>query len=104
MANNSNINEDKILADMQKAFEVKVLKADIELSPTHTKKEYTFSLDEKRRLAQMQAIVVFAQGEIEDIINGTVLPRLKILPTQQVRVLYEINVGRFTIWTPRSKD
>lgn len=95
--------EEQILANIKKDFDKKILEADIKLSPTHEKKEYTFSIDEKRRLAQLQAIVVFAQGAIEDIINLTVLPRLGFTTNPDIRVLYEINLGRFTVWSPRKK-
>lgn len=93
--------EEQIFAGIRKQFDAKVAEADIKLAPTHEKKEYTFSSTEKRRLAQLQAIAVFAQEAIDDIINLNVLPRLEYKPNPELRVLYEINLARFVIWLPR---
>ena len=78
-------------------------KEDESLKATHTKKEYTFSTVEKRRLLQQESIIAFAQQAVDDIINLSALARLDITPTKEFRVIYDSSLGKFIVWEPKSK-
>lgn len=82
-------------------FESEITKIHQELHITHEKKEYTFSTEEKRRLAQLQTIIIFAQNALDDILNLTCLPRIGVIAKPEVRLVYDISLGRYTIWLPK---
>lgn len=84
-------------------FEDNVIKTHLKLAATHEKKEYTFSAMEKQRLAKLQTVAFFVADAIDDIINLSVLARLGIKPDPSVRIMYDIALGRFTIWTVKEK-
>lgn len=91
--------EDDLMAE-EKKYQDQVHEIHQSLVKTHTKLEYMFSTVEKRRLLQLQTIAFFAQQAVDDILNLTVLPRLGIKPSFEVRVLYDISLGKFSVWVP----
>jgi hypothetical protein len=88
----------KGLDEEQKKYDIQINEAHDVLKTTHEKKEYTFSVTEKRRLSQLQLMAVFIQDALNDIINLSVLPRIGINPSPEVKILYDINLGRLTVW------
>lgn len=97
--------QEKLVEELKQrnlVFDQSVAKEQEALGNAYTKKEYTFSLTEKRRMLQHESIMIMIQQAIDDIINLTVLPRLGITPSQQIKVFYDASVGRLAIWVPKS--
>lgn len=93
--------DQKQLEAEEKLYDSQVDENFEKLKATHEKKEYTFTVVEKRRLAQQDLIQKFALQALQDIINLTVLPRLGVVPNEKVFTLYDVPLGRFTVFTPR---
>lgn len=93
--------DQKQFEEEQKVFDKQVQEASEKLKATHDKKEYTFSNLEKRRLAQQDLIEKFASQALEDLVNLEVLPRLGIIPDGKVFTLYDIQLGRLTVFIPK---
>lgn len=91
----------KALKEEEEIYAGQVAEAIEKLKTTHEKKEYTFSVVEKRRLAQQDLIEKFASQALQDLINLTVLPRVGITPNEKVFTLYDIGLGRLTVFTPK---
>ena len=94
--------DSKSLEEEEKLYDSQVEASHEKLKNTHEKKEYTFSVVEKRRLAQQDLIEKFAAQALQDIINLTVLPRVGIIPNKDVFTLYDIALGRLTVFTPKA--
>lgn len=90
--------------DINKKYAATIEAENERLKPTHIKKEFTFSIVEKRRLAQQEAVGLISQQAISDIVNMDVLPRIGITPDPEIRIIYDVNVGKLTIWTPKPKE
>lgn len=88
---------------IQKIFDESVARNHEQLKNTHFKKEFTFTIVEKRRLVQQQTVVYLAEQAIDDIINLTVLPRLDITPNPNVKIQYDVALGRFVCWIPKEE-
>ena len=95
--------DNKSLEEEEKLYNSQVQASNEKLKTTHEKKEYTLSVVEKRRLAQQDLIEKFASQALQDIINLTVLPRVGITPNKEVFTLYDIALGKLTIFIPKSK-
>lgn len=87
-----------------------VTEADDPLKETHIKKEYTLSIPEKSELIKVVGINAFAkQVEIlsqqlaDNLLNLNILPRVGVVPSPDKRVLYDPEIGRFCVWTPKTK-
>lgn len=91
-------------SEQKTAFEESVDEANEKLKNTHIKKEYTFTVVEKRRLAQQDLIEKFAMAALDDILNLEVLPRIGVTPSEKVFTLYDIPLGRLTVFTPKPQD
>lgn len=89
------------LEEEKKLYDAQVTESNEKLKATHEKKEYTFTITEKRRLAQQDLIEKFATQALQDIINIDVLPRLGITPNEKVFSLYDVPLGRLTVFTPK---
>ncbi len=88
----------------KKQFDEAVTKAYKDFESTHDKKEYTFSVTEKRQLVEMQMVAMVAQKAIDDIINLQVLPRAGYDPNPELKILFDINIGRLIIFVPKKKE
>lgn len=88
----------------QKEFEQECARINEELKNTHIKKEYTFSNLEKRRLVEMQMALLVTKQAIEDIINLDVLKRLGYTPSNELKVYYDFNIGRFVVFVPKQTN
>lgn len=91
----------KQLEEEEKIFTTQVTETNEKLKTTHEKKEFTFTITEKRRLAQQDLIEKFASQALQDIINLEVLPRIGIIPDGKVFTLYDIQLGRMCIFIPK---
>ncbi len=85
-----------------------VSEADEPLKETHIKKEYTLSVAEKSELIKVVGINAFAkQIEIlsqqlaDNLLNLNILPRVGVTPSQDKRVLYDPEIGRFCVWSTK---
>lgn len=67
-----------------------------------TKKEFTFSREEHKQLAQQNTIKAIADNAINDLLNLYILPRVGITPTPEDKVTYDLSVGRFVVWEPKA--
>lgn len=90
---------EEIMAHWQQS----VKQNDASLKETHSKKEFTFSAGELRQLIKLYTIQTIAEQAIDDKLNNDVLPRMEITPSPQVKILYDLSVGRFVVWVPREK-
>lgn len=100
---NKNPEEQKLLDQLQKDYDLTVTRNEQKMALTHTAKEYTFNLTEKRRLLQQQTIKIMVDNAIDDILNMSVLPRVGITPNPKIRVLYDFTLGRFTVFSPKDQ-
>ena len=73
------------------------------LVKTHTRKDYTFTIPEKRRIIQLETITFLANQAVKDIIDFSVLPRLGMIRTIDNSVFYDATLGKFTVFMPREK-
>lgn len=89
--------KEELMAHWEKA----IADNDAGLKETHSKKEFTFSTGELRQLTKLYTIQTIAEGAIDDKLNNDVLPRMQIVPSPQVRILYDLSVGRFAVWLPK---
>ena len=89
--------QEKMMEKWQQAVEAEEAK----FNQTHIKKEFTFNRSELRQLNQLYTIQVLAQRGLEDLLNHYALPRVQVLPDPEVKILYDLAVGRFVIWTPK---
>lgn len=92
------------LEEIQKIFDEKVKNLSEKLGRGYSKKEYTFNINEKRRMAQMEAIILFSLQAKKDILYASVLARLGIVPTENTEIIYDINLGKFTVFNPVVKE
>ena len=93
--------EKALLKKLQEDYDLVVAKSEQQMKDTHVAKEYTFSIVEKRRLLEQQTIKIIVENAVDDIINMSVLPRLGVTPSANVRVLYDVTLGRFTLFVPK---
>lgn len=93
----------KQLKAEEELFNEQVKESYEKLKTTHEKKEYTFSVTEKRRLVQQDLIEKFASQALQDIVNLTVLPRIGIVPSEKTFTLYDLTLGRLTVFVPKTK-
>lgn len=99
--------EEKMKEQMElakKQFQFAVDKAYETHQTTHDKKEYTFTNVEKRRLVEQQMVELVARQAIEDIINLETLKRLGFDPNPELKILYDINLGRLIVFVPKKKE
>lgn len=68
----------------------------------YTKKEFTFTRSEHLQLTEQQTIQALAQNAIQGILNNQSLPRVGITPTTEVRITFDLTVGRFVVWEPKA--
>lgn len=85
----------------KKQFEYTVEKAYETHKDTHEKKEYTFTVVEKRRLVEQQMVELVARQAIDDIINLETLKRLGFEPNPDLKILYDLNLGRLIVFIPK---
>ena len=81
-------------------FDEGVKEVQLKLGPDYSQKEYTFTIEEKRRLAQMEAIKLFSRQAADDVLNLSVLPRVKVNPGE-AKVFYDVSLGRFVVFSPK---
>lgn len=91
----------KQLKKEEELFDEQVKESYEKLKTTHEKKEYTFSVVEKRRLVQQDLIEKFASQAMADIINLTVLPRIGVESNEKIFTLYDITLGKLTVFIPK---
>src|SRR3990167_2342463 len=96
--------DDKQREILQKKYDEIIAKNFANVNKTHTKKEFTFTIPEKRRIIQQETITFLANQAINDIIDFSVLPRLGLLRTPQVLVFYDASLGRFTVCIPKESN
>lgn len=72
-----------------------------ELKDTHTSKELVFSTTELRQLVKLYTIETIAKQAIDDKLNNDVLTRVGVVPSPEIRILYDLSVGRFMVFTPK---
>ena len=87
--------------EMIHRWEAEVEIKDFEYGKDYSKREYTFSSIEKRRLMQQETIKILADEAMNDILNLNCLPRVGVEPSNEVRVLYDMTIGRFVVWIPK---
>lgn len=66
--------------------------------PDHQRREYTFTLVEKRRLQELALTKEIIQQSMDDIVNIETLPRLGI---DKAYTLYDVRLGRLIVFTPK---
>lgn len=106
MASNP-INEEKIKEQLElakKAFDAAVENYREQLKATHTKKEFTFTLVEKRRLVEMQMVEMVAHQAIDDIVNLEAIKRVGYDLDPEIKSMYDVNTGRFILFVPKEKS
>lgn len=89
------------LKELEKLWASAVTKDFAPLAKTHTMKEFSFSVGERRQLVKIYTIQDLAQRTIQDILNNNALPRVGVIPNPNVKVTYDLTVGRFAVMTPR---
>lgn len=97
---NHQLTPEEQTAELQKAYDQLINTTFDNLKKTHTKKEYSFNLSEKRRLTQQQLITELAKKAQEDLIYEDVLTRVGIAPDPQTHTLYDATLGVFTVFIP----
>lgn len=90
--------------DLEEGYNKRVETLHTDLAKTHDKREFTFTIEEKRRILQQKTIMAFANQAINDIVNSTVLPRLPVDRTPKMEVLFEAELGKLTLWTLKSDE
>ena len=95
--------DQKSLEQEEKIYNDQVNQTNEKLKATHEKREYTFSVVEKRRLTQQNLIEKFATQAPQDLVNLTVLPRVGVTPNEKVFTLYDLELGKLTVFTPREQ-
>lgn len=70
--------------------------------PNYSKTEFTFSKAEHKQLAQQNTIKAIAENAIADLLNLYILPRVGSTPTAETRITYDLTVGRFVVWNPKT--
>lgn len=95
------MDQDKIQEEIVNKYKATIDAETERLKDTHTKNEFTFTITEKRRIAQQEAVGIIANQAISDIVNTTVLPRIGINADPNIKIIYDANVGRLTIFTPK---
>ena len=88
----------------KKQFEFAVDKAKESHQKTHDVKEYTFTVVEKRRLVEQQMVEIVARQATDDIINLEVLKRLGFDPSPDLKILFDINLGRLIVFFPKKNE
>lgn len=96
--------EEAAFAQLQKDYDSVIERTSQELTATHSAKEYTFTVIEKRRLIEQETIRLLVMKATDDIINYSVLPRIGIALQLGNRVLYDATLGRLTIFTPKQNQ
>lgn len=94
-------NKEKTPQELELAWQTAINEPDKELTKTHYKKEYSFSSSERRQLVKVYTIQTLAMQTIDDMLNNNALPRVGIIPTKEVRILYDLTVGKFCVWVPK---
>jgi len=89
-------------AQLMLNWEKAVAENNTSLASTHIKKQFTFSASELRQMIKLYTIETIAKQAIDDKLNNDVLPRMSITPSPQVKILYDLSVGRFCVWTPKN--
>jgi len=85
----------------EQEFNRKVATLHAERSKTHAKKEFTFSVIERRRLLQQEEAMMIADQTTNDILNLSVLPRIGVTPSKDTNIFYDTSLGKFMIWIPK---
>ena len=95
-------------AEIVKKWEEAIAQAYAPLKDTHTRREFTFSAQERRQISELTLIQKFSEGisksalsVINDLLNLYILPRVGIKPNEQIRLFYDAAIGRFVVCEPK---
>lgn len=69
---------------------------------SHIRKDFNFTVTERRRIIQQESIQLMSNQAIEDVVNFSVLPRLGIEDPKRI-ILYDTLLGKFTVWVPKEE-
>jgi len=86
----------------EEQFNRKIAVLHVDRVKTHVKKEFTFSVIEKRRLLQQEEAHMIADQATNDILNLSVLPRIGAVPNKDTHIFYDSALGKFVIWVPKT--
>lgn len=95
---------EEVQKKLLETWNVEVAKEHEALASTHHKKEFTLTQSERRQLTQLHTIKVLAQRGSDDILNNYTLPRVGIIPDTTMKILFDLNVGRFVVWEPKKVE
>jgi len=71
---------------------------------THDRKEFTFSREElstMNSMATINQLGVLAEQLINNFLNSSVLPRVGVPTSADVRIIYELAEGKFYAYIPK---
>lgn len=86
-----------LLGEFSKAIEAEKSK----YGPGYEQREFTFARPEHIQLNQQQTIIALAERAVQDLLNIQVLPRVGIQPSSDIKITYDLTVGRFVVWIPK---
>lgn len=86
-------------------------KEDAAVDYPNERKEFTLSRSELKLLIQQATVRAmamktadFASAAANDLLNDYVLPRVGVAPSPDVKILYDINSGRFMVWQRKDTE
>lgn len=89
--------------ELLKAWEDAIENVHKQIGNGRTKKEFTFTTNESKQLLKLDAIKALATQTIEDKINTDVLERVGIKTDPSMDIQFDLRVGRFVIWIPKTE-
>lgn len=96
---------DPIAIEAQKKRDMELFEKEISESakklPGFTKKEFTFTSDERQFLAQQDTIRALSDLARDHIINEYCLSRVGIQHAPELRIAYSVGLGRFVVFIPK---
>lgn len=69
--------------------------------PGYDRREFTFSKPEHVQLTQQQTIIALAENATQQLLNVQILPRVGITPSSEIKITYDLTIGRFAVWVPK---
>lgn len=70
----------------------------------YDRREFTFSKPEHVQLTQQQTIIALAENATQQLLNVQVLPRVGVIPSAEVKITYDLTIGRFAVWVPKKSS
>lgn len=95
--------QEKLTKIFESAWKHQTQNQDEQVKHTHDMKTYSFSVDEARQLAKIDAAIKLANSAVEDILNNNVLKRLGYEPNPELKMLYDITLKRIAVWAPKTQ-